>query len=350
LPEIQRPRLLHPVLRRVDEPRHEREDQQARPEARARARLSARDRRLPGERPPEREERDEARDPVVDALGDLERLGLEEEHLLEVLLQPARALEVPLERRRRRRVGAEVPALLAVRDLGGERLRQCALGRRDGVGVRGGVARLGERAERALRAREHLEEAHAQVLVDETTLARHLFAVAFGRLRETGARLVGRLRGDADPQVQPADDLVERRARGHRAGVAAVAREAVVRARELVRVADGGAPERVDGDGLAAMALGRTVEARPRLEVVPRGVAREDVRGDVELDVDAIANDARGRERHRGGPFETGGVVHLHPDVEVSALRFFTPLGGGPVRRKLVAAQFRDCHQLVTVS
>ena len=46
--------------------------------------------------------------PVVEPLGDLEDLCVEEEHLLEVLLQPACSVDIGLERRVEPGVGADV--------------------------------------------------------------------------------------------------------------------------------------------------------------------------------------------------------------------------------------------------
>ena len=79
------------------------------------------------------------------------------------------------------------------------------------------------------------------------------------------------------------------RARAHRARQPAVAREPVVRAAKLVRERHRPATKGVDGHAVARVddAPG-PVEARPGLELVPRGVPREHVGGDFELDVDRV--------------------------------------------------------------
>ena len=129
-----------------------------------------------------RDERDHgARDPVVEALAHREALGLEEEHLLEVLLQLARPVEVALEGLRDVGVGLGIPrsarySISAPRasamesptlagNLEPRRRGDDVQGRgRRRSGLKGAVVRLGEGL---LGVGEELEEAETEVLVGE---------------------------------------------------------------------------------------------------------------------------------------------------------------------------------------
>ena len=141
---------------------------------------------LPGERPGRRDDGDEAGDPVIRALGDVKCLRVEEEHLLEVLLEPARALEVVLQCLRRRRVGVAEAVVLAVFELPREDLGETRLDRGDDGLDAAAVRRLRLRqtGETSFGPRERLEEPHADVFVDELSLALQLGGLDAVRARD----------------------------------------------------------------------------------------------------------------------------------------------------------------------
>src|SRR5206468_370285 len=150
---------------------------------------------LPDEGPGRGDDGHECRHPVMETLRNLIALWLEEEHLLKVLLQAARAVDVALERGRRGGIGADVALLQARCDL-----------------------------------------------------------------------------------------VLER------AGEAAVARESVTRAGQLVGERERTPAERVDRDCVPfAHRLGGAVEAGEALELIPRRMVRERVRWNLHLDVYRVA-------------------------------------------------------------
>ena len=172
------------------------------------------------------------------------------------------------------------------------RLRRPRARRRTAFGLR--LSRSA--ATRALGDGEHLEQTNAHVLVDELPLARELERVALARAR-------GASRASAAVRRADAIQIVERRPRGLRG---AARREDDAARRQwrskpsLARAslwANASAPRRsasMDGVGAGA-ALRGAVEPRPRLQLIPRQVTHEDVRGDLHLDVEGVRRAAARR-------------------------------------------------------
>ena len=314
--------LLDPVLRRVDDTSDEREGEEAGAERRGRARLVrlVQERDLPRERPCRGDDGDEARDPVIGAFGDVEGLGIEEEHLLEVLLEAARALEIPLQRLRRGRVSVAEPALLAVRELLEEHLGEAPFHSDDGRldAERVGRARLHEPGEPAAGAGERLEEPYADVLVDELALAGELggLDVVRKRIREALASLERDANGGLDPDRERFLELTVRGRREERARETAVPRKAVARARELARHGERAAAELVDRHGvaLARRRDGRTIEPGERLHLVPRRVAHERVVRDLELHTQRVRERLVVGERDGQRPLDPRRIMDRDPN------------------------------------
>ncbi len=93
-----------------------------------------------------------------------------------------------------------------------------------------------------------------------------------------------------------------------------MATKALVRARELRGDGDGEATKAVDRrDGERGVV--RPVEARELLQVIPRRVRGEDVRGDLEIELDRVVALAGARERNGHGPLDAARVVDGETDV-----------------------------------
>ena len=309
-----------------------------------------RERELPRDAPGRRDHRDKPGDPVVGALGDLERLGVEEEDLLEVLLQATRAFEIALEGVGRRGVDAEVSVLGAVRELVREPITEPRFDRGHERRERRRMRRPRRREARepALRPCERLEQTNADVLVREASLAADIRSLVRGRANEPLARRLGDLRGGIDPDREHLFELAVRRGREERAGETAMTRERVARARELARHRERAPAQLVDRDRVAVRRVRhvRAVEARERLQVVPRRVASVGVRRDLELDAEAVLELLRARvARQRNGeaPLEPRGVVHreLHARGSRSGV-------GRRLRHEASELGSYDCHREFT--
>ena len=254
------------------------------------------------------EDRDERGDEVVDAIDHRITLRLEEEHLLKMLLQEARALDVALEVGRRAASRVDEAARLALRELVLERARDLLLDRGD---VELGRLR-GDALDRARGPGEELEQARRGVLGREPPLALHLVQIAFARRREPRARLLDHAHGGLDPQPEPRHgiDVLGRERRDREP---AVAGEALAHARQARGQAHHVPAQAVHGARVRAR-IG-LIEARELLQALPRRVLREQVRRDLDLEVDRVRGDAVAGHRERHAPLEAGRVVYGDADV-----------------------------------
>ncbi len=197
-------------------------------------------------------------------------------------------------------------------NLGSQRLGQLRLDCGDGGRVTASLTRCCECLQRPLVARKGVEQADAQVLVDEPPLALQGSGIAGRLVHELGARLARCREGGPEPEIELVDQIVERRIRRGCARQHAVAREAVVGAPQLVGECHGGAAEGVDCDAVVRLDNAyRPVEARPRLELIPGRVPSENVRRNLELQVDGVPPLSLAGQRNHDGPLDAGGVVHL---------------------------------------
>ncbi len=100
-----------------------------------------------------------------------------------------------------------------------------------------------------------------------------------------------------------------------------------------MRERNGAPAERVDRLVLGRRVL-RRFEPGERLKLIPRRVARERVRRDVELDVDRVRKRLLLRKGERDAPLHTARIVDSDPDLRIQSL--FIAAGADDVQTELL--------------
>ena len=243
--------------------------------------------------------------PQLHAFVELLALPIEEEHLFEMLLQTRGAGEVALERFGGIGLGFEKPARAAIRHLLAQRLRNVRRGHFERDGRRGSSPAF---ARPALGFGEHVEQAHAHVLVHQHALLGDGRRILLCRTGELLARIMDRAQGRVQPDGEerlPGELGLLRLGRCR----LAMAREALAGARQHPGERHRPAAERVDGHVRGAGDLGGPIEAGEGLQLVPGGVASDGARRHFQLDVDLIGQRVVARQRHRHDPLDARSVV-----------------------------------------
>ncbi len=300
--------LLGAILQRIGERAHR--HQRADGEPRGGAGLQC----LDAEPDDERERRAVRSHPVAQRLVDHLRLGLEEEHLLEVLLE----LSGPVEEEREpfgivgvgQQLALLFPMLQLERksfgDAGAQFLRHRA------VADHRAAARMQHPRAGVLGGGEQFEQLSGEELVGERALARELFRI--GRMRRDQRR--SRLRDQCDRLIEDAVEISRQRRRDrHRVERVRQrrARNALAQKLHPPGHAERAPAQTVEGQRLAGRGLFvRRGKTREDLQIVPGVVRRVDVLGKLEAQIDfrvGVTVHFRERDVHR--PLDAAGVVGL---------------------------------------